>query len=782
MATPTKFGNEFLVNTVTLNAQDAPSVKALANGTFVVAWTDASGIIGDSFDRGIAAQLFHADGSRLGNQFLVNSVTTADQRGPDVAAFSDGRFVISWLHGSASDGDLGFALLRIFNADGSSITPHVGLSAGVQPQRAPRIAVLNDGTMAATVSFDLGANDGIAVEKVGDFVALLNPAGNQIEPRIAALSDGGYVVVWWNSDGADTSLSGQKFNADGTTSGSQFAIETTTPDLQGQPEVAALPGGGFVVVWVDDPAGASNFVVRARIFPAAGAADPDFVVNAAPAGFIDTPNVVTLADGRFMVAWQLGGTIRAQVCTADGALDGSEFVVNTTPTSFQLVQTVSLTTLIDGRVVVAWDDVSQTPGDISATAVRAQILDPREAAVNLVGTALGDEWVGTAFGDTMNGAGGNDRLDGGGGTDTAIFSGARAAYTIASIGSDFQVTGPDGTDLLKSFELAQFGDTTIALVPTFSGTSGNDSFTALPGGQLIDGLGGIDTITFNFALVDAAISWSGNKVIVDTASSHTEFTGFETFVFTDGTVDNADGNPLVDDLFYYARNHDVWNAHIDAELHYGAAGRHEDRDPNAFFDISFYRSLYPDVGGTDPLVHFDTLGWQQGRAPSLDFDAAKYLAANPDVAAAGVDPLWHFLAVGASEGRQPFALTQLLTGSGFDYVYYLQQNPDVAAAGIDPLGHFQAVGWTEGRDPNALFDTSGYLSTYTDVAAAGINPLDHYHAVGWTEGRDPSTGFDTTSYLAANPDVAAAQIDPLLHFLQFGMQEGRSPLSDGVWG
>ena len=42
-------------------------------------------------------------------------------------------------------------------------------------------------------------------------------------------------------------------------------------------------------------------------------------------------------------------------------------------------------------------------------------------------------------------------------------------------------------------------------------------------------------------------------------------TGFETFVFTDGTVNNNDGDWLVDDLFYYSRYHDVWNAHVEAD-------------------------------------------------------------------------------------------------------------------------------------------------------------------------------------------------------------------------
>ena len=103
------------------------------------------------------------------------------------------------------------------------------------------------------------------------------------------------------------------------------------------------------------------------------------------------------------------------------------------------------------------------------------------------------------------------------------------------------------------------------------GTPGNDSFTALPGNERIDAFGGIDTVTFDFRLVDAAVTHDGNKVIIDgPGGSHTVLTGVERFVFTDGTVDNADGDVLVDDLFYYAQNHDVWTAHADADAHYHA--------------------------------------------------------------------------------------------------------------------------------------------------------------------------------------------------------------------
>jgi VCBS repeat-containing protein len=317
-----------------------------------------------------------------------------------------------------------------------------------------------------------------------------------------------------------------------------------------------------------------------------------------------------------------------------------------------------------------------------------------------------------------------------------------------------------------------------------SGAGGNDTFAALPGYERIDAGGGTDTVTFGFNLTDATITWVGNQVIVDTSTSHTVLTGVETYVFADGTVNNNDGDVLVDDLYYYATHHDVWNAHADADAHYHGIGWKEWRDPSAFFSTSFYLATNPDVkaSGADPLTHFHQAGWSEGRQPSMTFDTAAFLKANPDIAAAHIDPLAHFMQLGASEGRQPIALTSLIAANGFDYVYYLQHNPDVAAAHVDPFQHFQTTGWKEGRDPNALFDTEGYLATYADVKAAGINPLDHYHTVGWKEGRDPSVSFDTTEYISHYFDVAVANIDPLEHFLRSGLHEGRSAFADGVWG
>jgi hypothetical protein len=320
--------------------------------------------------------------------------------------------------------------------------------------------------------------------------------------------------------------------------------------------------------------------------------------------------------------------------------------------------------------------------------------------------------------------------------------------------------------------------------PATAGTPSDDAFTAPTGTTTIDALGGVDTVTFDFALVDATFVWSGNTVIITSDHSQTTLTGVEVFVFTDGTANNADGHVLVDDLYYYAQSHDVWLAQVDADLHYSEMGWKEDRDPNAFFDTSLYLALNQDVkaAGIDPLAHYEEMGWTEGRIPSFKFDPQKYLADNPDVVAANVDPLQHLLQFGAGEGREPTAVARLVNADGFDAVCYLTQNPEIAAAGLDPYAHFQQSGWHEGRNPNAFFDTAGYLAQNPDVAAAGIDPLFHYNNWGWHEGRDPSTVFDTADYLSANPDVLAAQVNPLIHFLQLGISEGRLPQTDGLWG
>ena len=307
------------------------------------------------------------------------------------------------------------------------------------------------------------------------------------------------------------------------------------------------------------------------------------------------------------------------------------------------------------------------------------------------------------------GAGSEDRIS------LAAFAGVAGFADVLSratqVGTDTVIDfGAGDTLTLRNVLRASSADDFVFVSP------GDDHFTAIGGNETFDAGGGIDTVTFGFRLVDATVSYAGNR----SSSNGLEPHGADRL--RDLRVHRRHGQqqrrrPLVDDLFYYSQNHDVWNAHADADAHYHAVGWHEGRDPNAFFSTAIYLSANPDVRAPASIrssISTRSAGRKAAFPRSLSIPR-QYLAANPDVRRRASIRSRISCTSAASEGRQPIAPTELIAANGFDYVYYLQHNPDVAAAGVDPLRHFQTAGWKEGRNPNALFDTAGYLATYTDV-------------------------------------------------------------------
>ena len=345
-------------------------------------------------------------------------------------------------------------------------------------------------------------------------------------------------------------------------------------------------------------------------------------------------------------------------------------------------------------------------------------------------------------------------------------------------------TGTDGNDTLQG----------TAFADRLAGGRGDDTIVNSLGDDILFGGPGTDTLVLNTGLESVRVGQVRGATVVTGPEGRDTISGFEQVRFTDATINLADGNPLVDDLFYLTSNRDVFRAGQDADAHYAAYGAQENRDPNAFFSTLGYRAANADAvrGSANPLQQYEQAGWREGRDPGAAFDNEFYLARNPDVAAAGLNPLAHYLANGQAEGRAIHAAVGRAGDirGGFDAEYYLLSNRDVAQTALAQGGdafayarqHFDQYGWREGRDPNALFDVRGYLAAYADVRAAGTNPLDHYDRYGYREGRDSAAGFDSSAYLAAYRDVAAAGVDPLQHYLQYGIYEGRSTFADTTFG
>ena len=99
---------------------------------------------------------------------------------------------------------------------------------------------------------DLTLNQGVMSSNVGGLTRINSTTiGDQTNPDVAVLSDGGSVVVWesMNQDGSDKGIFGQRYDVTGSPVGSEFQINTYVSGSQQNPRISALADGGFAVSW-----------------------------------------------------------------------------------------------------------------------------------------------------------------------------------------------------------------------------------------------------------------------------------------------------------------------------------------------------------------------------------------------------------------------------------------------------------------------------------------------------------------------------------------------------
>ncbi|WP_238272782.1 beta strand repeat-containing protein, partial [Methylobacterium cerastii] len=395
--TYTATGPEFLVNTQTANTQINPTVTGLSNGGFVVTWEDYSGGGDDISDSGIKAQIYKADGSKAGGEFLVNTATASLQQNPTVTSLSNGGFVVTWTDLSGVGGDKsGFGIkAQIYGADGKAVgTEFLVNTETANDQRASTVTGLSNGgfvvtwTDASQIGDDtIGSGIKAQVYKadgsrVGtEFLVNTATANNQQLSTVTGLSNGGFVVTWTDASGdADgAGIKAQVYKADGSRVGTEFLVNTATATDQLLSTVTGLSNGGFVVTWTDESGDADGYGIKAQVFNADGSrVGTEFLVNTTTTSSQYFSTVTGLKDGGFVVTWtdtSGGGVssdydVKAQVYNADGSRAGSEFLVNTTTVSYQYNSTVS--GLSDGGFVVTWQDYSGVGGDADGAGIKAQ--------------------------------------------------------------------------------------------------------------------------------------------------------------------------------------------------------------------------------------------------------------------------------------------------------------------------------------------------------------------------------------------------------------------------
>jgi hypothetical protein len=183
-----KWGDEIIVNTQTTNTQDSAAIAALADGGFVVTWTDRDAAT-DGSGSSVKVQHFDATGHKVGGETLVNTTTAASQLLADVSVLSDGSFVVVWEDDSLANGtgiDLRF---RRFAADGTALD---------QTDR-----------VATTIS------------------------GAQTQASVSAIAGGGFIVAYGDNSTGNLDIRAQRIDG----AGNQVGTVMTPPAVRRQSSV-----------------------------------------------------------------------------------------------------------------------------------------------------------------------------------------------------------------------------------------------------------------------------------------------------------------------------------------------------------------------------------------------------------------------------------------------------------------------------------------------------------------------------------------------------------------
>lgn len=351
-------GAQFTVNTT--GSSYETEVSALADGGFVITWTNANEY-GDS-GSSLFSQRFNAEGKPVGNALTViegdndkaNNLTWSGDddvilRGgarDDVLAGGSGNDILNGGQGQDTALYAGNQADHSFGLDSQG---NLQVSSGEQRDTLVSIEQLQfaDGT----ISIDDGS---VTLE-----------SDNQVDsetPAITTLADGSQVVVWQQDGGLKLQL-----YRDGAWSATQNLAGS------GEPNVAAL-GNGFILTWADD----SN-ALHAQRYDADGATVGEEITKP-PVGegrYIDDISATQLKDGSFVLAWtdseydqdghyddvadewvdgiEGAGQAYIQLFNADGTDKGDPVALHTD--MFQAFEP-SVSALDNGGFVVVWEYVN----------------------------------------------------------------------------------------------------------------------------------------------------------------------------------------------------------------------------------------------------------------------------------------------------------------------------------------------------------------------------------------------------------------------------------------
>ena len=448
-----KVGGEFVANTVTAGQQITPVITALEGGGYVVVWHDKIYERDISNRDHLKAQVFTDAGAKVGGEVFVNPWgggigTSFGQATPAVTALADGGFAVTWTEqGTGPDTyDTGIRA-RLFNANGSERGATVVINApGAGYQSEPAVAQLADGSMMV-VFFELisfaepvrlkAQRFGLDGAKMGGEVVLDHDTATPGTPEILALSNGNFVMLW--EGGTAVGLFVREFTASGAPVGETIQVNTHTRGTFLNSSLAETDDG-FVVVWATSGGSAPGDTLRSQYFTSGagpvGPTEGNDVLNG-------TPNPDTI-DG-------LGGNDQINGLAGDDTLSGgagNDVLDGGVGVDRMEGGAGNDTYFVDnaGDVVIeaaggGVDRVNTTVTWSAAGQDIENIAITGTGRINIVGNDLNNVMVGNDDVNALNGGRGADRMVGGGGNDL---------YYVDNVGDVVVEAAGGGTDTVRS--------------------------------------------------------------------------------------------------------------------------------------------------------------------------------------------------------------------------------------------------------------------------------------------------------------------------------------------
>ena len=547
MATPVEWKNEFQVNTGTADVSGIsdPQIIGLAGGNYLVAWVEA-GItgVGTSAGNDVVGKIFDIEGNLVRDSFRINTNFNADDEDDfDIAATNDGGFMIVYIDDSISAVNATAVRWERHDEDGNLTNTATIASENVADDflANPKIVVNNnDNTSYVTFTDDVGTETevrGVRLSDTGtvltaEFDAAQNTTGNfSRDAEIAINSNGELVTVYEEDDAGTTSIELYITN----TAGVQQHNVSVSSGPGDDAHVATLTNGNIVVTWSEES------TVYYRVYNSNAGTVLGETQVFSTTNLLNEPDVEALPDGGFVITWDNDtlNSLQARRFNADGSNEPTDTVFTIEATGGTEINP-NVGVSADGRILFAWEEndnvfsnIWDTRGDnINANdydGLPLNFIESSTTTTNIIDTTLtgdsdNDTILGQGGDDLISGNSGNDSIEGGAGNDT--LNGDNGNDTLNGGAGDDLFVGGSGTD-------------------TFNGGSGTDTLDY--SGNTADGSVniGAGTATFGaisetFTSIEAVITGSGDDSVIGGGAAYDISTG--------AGNDTIDGGLFVDTI------------------------------------------------------------------------------------------------------------------------------------------------------------------------------------------------------------------------------------------